>query len=92
MRVKGGKRFLVYIEGILSGRSPEPQAFAGYDLVFHEGFRGFVDAFEKDLRRSSLTRMVAGFAWPWMTKPGCRLKPGETHVDHGIETEGIKLR
>ena len=92
MRVKGGKRFLVYIEGILSGRSPEPQTFAGYDLVFHEGFRGFVDAFEKDLRRSSLTRMVAGFAWPWMTKPGRRLKPGETHVDHDIEIEGIKLR
>lgn len=27
-----------------------------------------------------------------MTKPGRRLKPGETHVDHDIETEGIKLR
>ena len=92
MRVKGGRGYLDYIHAILDGRSPEPRAFSGYDLAFHEDFRSFLNGFRADLARSNLTRMLAGFAWEWKTNPKRRLRPGEAPADHDIEIEGVRLR
>lgn len=92
MRVKGGRRYLDYVRSVFAGERPHRESFLGYDLVFHEDFRGFVDSFEKDLDRSDLTRMVAGFAWPWQTKPGRTPRKGETRASFDIEIEDIRLR
>jgi DUF2075 family protein/predicted GIY-YIG superfamily endonuclease len=84
MRVKGGKRYLDYVEDILWDRRPGPQAFEGYDLTLHEDFREFHDSFLLRLGQNSLTRMVAGFAWPWASK-----KDGSAT---DIQIDGIKIR
>jgi DUF2075 family protein/DNA replication protein DnaC len=68
MRVKGGKEYLDYIQAILNGEDPTPRKFDGYDLVLHEDIRTFVDSFEKTFEEHSLSRMIAGYAWKWVSK------------------------
>lgn len=92
MRVKGGRDYLRYVDAVLEGKNPEPRSFGDYDLAFHEDFASFDKAFEADLARADLTRMLAGFAWPWLTNSKRKLKAGEVPVDHDIELEGFKLR
>ena len=92
MRVKGGRDYLSYVDAVLEGKDPEPRSFGSYDLAFHEDFASFVKAFETDLARADLTRMLAGFAWPWLTNPKRKLKAGEVPADHDMELEGFNLR
>jgi DUF2075 family protein len=68
MRVKGGKVYLEYIQEILDGECSSHRHFEGYDLLLHEDFGSFVDSFEKDYEVHDLSRMVAGYAWKWVSK------------------------
>ena len=85
MRVKAGKRYLTYVADILANRSPSRQSFGDdYPFALYENFGDFNDKFEEVWSRHSLSRMVAGFAWPWITKNG---KPG-----YDIEIDGVAKR
>ena len=86
MRVKGGKRYLRYISSILNNKRTEPCVFEDYDFVIHDDFKGFLDSFEKTLSDHNLSRLLAGYAWPWTTKKN----PNPELYD--IEIEGIKKR
>ncbi len=68
MRVKGGDVYLRYIQDVLDGIQDECRTFEGYDFVLHEDFSDFVDCFERDYREHNLSRMVAGYAWKWLSK------------------------
>jgi len=70
MRVKGGEAYLDYVRAILDAKNPGLTAFDKYDLVLHEDFSDFISSFEKDYAEHNLTRMVAGYAWEWKSKPG----------------------
>lgn len=69
MRVKGGKAYLDYIKEILDASNPSPTSFEGYDFMLHNRFSDFIDSFESNLREHDLTRMVAGYAWKWLSNP-----------------------
>ena len=76
-----------YVADILWDRDPKPRRFDGYEVVFHEGFADFHDTFDRYLERHDLTRMVAGYAWKWVTK--------NDHDDpnlYDIEIDGLKIR
>jgi len=68
MRVKSGRAYLDYLSDILWNRRPQRRTFEGYELAFHEDFADFHQSFENRLRTNDLTRMIAGFAWPWASK------------------------
>lgn len=68
MRVKGGDAYLMYIRAVLDGTQDARCAFEGYDFVLHEDFGDFVDCFERDYQKHSLSRMIAGYAWKWKSK------------------------
>ncbi len=86
MRVKGGKKYLDYVAAILADKNPKPHSFEGYDLVLHDDFADFVDSFEQDYCNHNLSRMIAGYAWKWISK-------GEDNPDlYDIEFDGIGLR
>lgn len=87
MRVKGGKGYLDYIRGILNNEIKEKRSFENYDLLLHENFNDFMNSFNKTYERHNLTRMIAGYAWPWATKPGSKGK-----ADHDIQIENVKLK
>lgn len=86
MRVKGGKRYLDSIEAILNGRKPEPMVFDNYEFVLHDDFGEFLESFEEHYREHNLSRIVAGYAWPWVSK-------GNTDPEVvDIEFDGCGLR
>lgn len=68
-------------------RNPTPRRFDGYELAFHEDFADFHDTFDRYLERHDLTRMVAGYAWKWVTKD----KNDDPNL-YDIEIDGIKIR
>ena len=58
----------------------------------HKDFGDFLDCFERDYRDHNLSRIVAGYAWEWKTKPGRKLKEGEVPSEYDIEIDGVRLR
>ena len=68
MRVKGGDDYLRYIQAILNNQARERMEFPGYDLVSHSDFSDFVSSFESDFQKHNLSRVVAGYAWKWVSK------------------------
>ena len=84
MRVKGGKEYLDYVISILDNADPEPQTFEGYDFVLHDSFTDFVESFERTYEKHSLSRMVSGYAWEWVSK--------KNPDAYDIEIDGIKKR
>ena len=69
MRVQGGKEYLDYIRAILDGEEPKPKVFKKYELVLHDDFSEFIESFEQHYGEYDLTRLCAGYAWEWKSKP-----------------------
>ena len=68
MRVQGGNGYIDFIKSILSGTCRSAYRNPDYDLKLYSDFA----TFERDMYRkeaeAGLTRMVAGYAWPWISK------------------------
>lgn len=88
MRCGGGSEYLDYVRNIIWGCNPEAMRFEDYTFELHEDFLEFQECFEETLAKNDLTRMVAGFAWPWATKD----KPGTPPEFFDIEIEGVRLK
>lgn len=84
MRVKGGDAYLRYIQNVLNGTQREFVSFQDYDLVLHDRFSSFLDSFERSLQAHSLSRIVAGFAWKWISRRD------KTAYDIVIDDIGLK--
>ncbi|MET3767464.1 DUF2075 family protein [Marisediminicola sp. UYEF4] len=84
MRVQAGADYVGYVRGILAGTPVTPQDFEGYDFRLF----GSLGEMREEVRRkdaeSGLSRLLAGFAWPWKTKTD------KTAYD--IEVDGCQLR
>jgi hypothetical protein len=89
MRVKGGEGYLNHVSAMLRGGDPASFDARSYEFVLHDDFADFVAAFTACLEENSLTRMVAGYAWKWVTKDVSR----EADPDlYDITIDGIGLR
>lgn len=84
MRVKGGDAYLRYVQDVLNGAQIEPNTFEGYDLVLHDNFSDFVDCFEQYYQEHNLSRMIAGYAWKWISRNDAKV--------HDIVIDGIGLK
>ena len=73
MRVKGGDIYLDYIRSILDGSCESRQNFGEYDFVLHEDFSDFVNSFEQNYQKHNLSRVIAGYAWKWISKNNSEL-------------------
>ncbi len=83
MRVAGGEDYIKYVGDVLKGTYQGPKkSFGSYEVKL---FDSFTELHEQLLKRESetgLARLVAGFAWPWVTKNGAA---------YDFEIEGIEL-
>ena len=68
MRVKGGDTYLKFIQNVLDGNQSSCETFEGYDFVLHDSFTDFVNSFERNYQEHNLSRMIAGYAWKWVSK------------------------
>jgi DUF2075 family protein/SOS-response transcriptional repressor LexA/DNA replication protein DnaC len=86
MRVEAGEEFIKFIEDIFDLKNPLKTTFPNYDFRIFENLDEMVSEIKKKDKEYGLARVVAGYAWPWHTKPGRK-----STQDHDIEINGLKL-
>lgn len=68
MRVQAGEDYTGYVRKILNGDLCEPIQFAEYDLRFFDDIEEMRTEILSREDEVGLSRLVAGFAWPWVSK------------------------
>ncbi len=68
MRVRAEDDYVGYVRRVLSGTQHEREEFPGYDLRFFGDFDEMRLEIEKREAEHGLARLVAGYAWPWVSK------------------------
>lgn len=82
MRVEAGEEYVEFIEDFFDHKTPEEKDFGDYEFKIYESIHQmFTDIKEMD-KKHGLSRVVAGYAWPWHTKNGTQ--------DYDIEIDGLK--
>jgi len=83
MRVAAGTDYIEFVGQMLRGEADmSPKRFGNYDFRFFESFAEMNDAIAAREAEVGLSRLLAGFAWPWKSRKG--------DVDFDIEIEGIR--
>jgi DUF2075 family protein len=83
MRINGGNDYVDYVGRVLSGEEVPRQTFGTYDFRFFESAEAMRKEIMKRDREHGLSRLVAGYAWPWNSKAD--------PAAHDIEIEGMQL-
>ena len=84
LRVTGGRDYLDFIRALFTNEPLQVRDFNGYDLRFYEDAKPMLDDIKDLDRKYGLSRMLAGFAWPWASK-----RDGSA-ID--IELDGLRLQ
>ena len=84
MRVTGGAEYLEFIRALFTNEPRPREVFNGYDLRFYDDASKMrQDILQLDAEHG-LARLLAGFAWPWLSKRN------PSAID--IELDGMKLQ
>jgi len=83
MRVEGGNDYVEFVGSLFSEKPMKSKGFGQYDLQFFEHFEDMVIAISNREKEVGLSRLVAGYAWDWVSK--------RDKTRHDIEIEGFKL-
>jgi DUF2075 family protein/predicted GIY-YIG superfamily endonuclease len=84
MRVTGGDDYIAFVKALIDMEPTTSRDFGTYDFQIFDDFAAMRDAiFQKDAE-FGLSRLVAGYAWPWASRND------KTAVD--IEIDGIKMQ
>ncbi len=86
MRVEAGDTYITAIEDIFNLVKPKTTIFQNYDFRIFENAEDMVNKIKEKEQLHKLSRVVAGYAWPWHTKEGKK-----SLVDYDIEIEGLKM-
>jgi DUF2075 family protein len=82
MRVSGGEDYIKYVGEVLNGTYNGPKkSFGDYQAKLFESFAEMHDEILRREAEFGLARIVAGFAWPWVSKKG---EPYDIKID-GVE-------
>ena len=68
MRVKGGNDYIDFIKSILDGACSGRYLSETYDFKLYTDFSLFERELYKKESEAGLSRMLAGYAWPWISK------------------------
>ncbi|GII98231.1 hypothetical protein CLV28_1340 [Sediminihabitans luteus] len=69
MRVRAGSDYVGYVRSALSNEPPAiPESFEPYDLRFFDDIGAMAAEIQARNDEHGLARLVAGYAWPWVTK------------------------
>lgn len=86
MRIGAGDEFVDFIDEVFSRRQPQKVEFNNYDFQIFSDIREMIASVKQKNKQEGLARLVAGYAWPWHTKPGA-----PRTQDFDIEIDGLKL-
>ncbi|MEI6022863.1 MAG: DNA/RNA helicase domain-containing protein [bacterium] len=85
MRVEAGEEYIKFIEDIFDLQKPKHTAFSNYDFQIFDEAQEMVDKIKEKDKKHKLARVVAGYAWPWHTKPGSSSKQKYDIGINGLE-------
>lgn len=74
MRVTGGLDYINFVQNLLNGTLSKGFNSDNYEFKLYENFSKFENDMHQKEKEFGLTRMVAGFAWPWISKKNKTLK------------------
>ncbi len=85
-RVKAGQPYVEFIDALLNCRLDHGERFSdkNYEFEFFESLGDMVDVIKGKEIETGLSRIVAGYSWPWTSK-----KDNEAF---DIEIDGVSLR
>ena len=83
MRVQGGNDYLEFVGRVMEGAQYSRMTFGDYDLRFFDDIHQLRRAILEKDHEVGLSRLVAGFAWPWASK--------NDPDAHDIEIDGLQL-
>lgn len=85
MRIAADKDYVGYIRALLSDNPPSaPEDFGDYDLRLFTDLGEMREELRKREEEYGLARLVAGYAWPWLSK--------DDPEAYDIELDGERLR
>lgn len=87
MRVEAGEEYIKYIEDIFDLKNTTAKTFPNYDFQIFDNVKEMVSRIKEKDNKYGLSRVVAGYAWPWHTKPGNNKKL----QSYDIEIDGLQL-
>jgi DUF2075 family protein/predicted GIY-YIG superfamily endonuclease len=83
MRVEGGEDYIEYVGRVLNGTYSGPaKSFGNYEVKLFERFDQMRSELLKREEEVGLSRVVSGFAWPWVSRFG---------EDHDFVLDGVSL-
>lgn len=82
MRVQGGNDYIDFVKSILLGKCSHKYVSDKYSFKMYSDFSKFEKDMYKKEAETGLSRMLAGYAWPWVSKKNQTLKD--------IEIQGVK--
>lgn len=85
-RVRAGQPFVKFIDDLLNVRLQKGNKFrsSNYELKVFDSIEEMVRVIREKNDQFGLSRLIAGYAWPWISKS----KPSE----YDIEIDGLQLR
>ena len=84
MRIPNGADYVDYVTNVFSESRPENALnFGDYEVKFFESFGEMNQAIARKEHEYGLSRIVAGYGWPWLSKGG--------KADHDFVIEDIPL-
>ncbi len=86
MRVEGGEEYLKFIDDLFDVTKESKHNFKDYDFRIFDDIDEMISLIKEKNREHGLSRMIAGYAWPWHTKDKAKQKQ-----DYDIEIEGTRL-
>lgn len=90
MRIEAGDDYVDFIEDVFNYRAPKMRNFESYDFKIYDDVNQMVtDIKDKDIKHG-LSRVVAGYAWPWHTKKGVKNFDIEIGDYKGIWNSSVK--
>ncbi|MFI9485923.1 DNA/RNA helicase domain-containing protein [Promicromonospora sp. NPDC052451] len=89
MRVRAGSDYVRYVREVLADgpAGPSVESFGSYDLRMFDDLGEMVRTVREKDRQHGLARLVAGYAWPWLSKDDLT-----DSAPYDIEIDGVRLR
>jgi len=83
MRITGGNDYIDFVGKIFEGTQDTPENFGDYDLQLFSDLSDMRKAIIAKDAEHGLSRLIAGFAWPWVSK--------NNPEAHDISVDGVSL-
>lgn len=91
MRCEGGDDFIQYVRDILTCKEKEFKRISSYEFLLFDDVDEMVQRIQKLDKIHGLCRVVAGYAWKWITKSKDKVKNTMERYDYLVKTNQFDI-